>query len=422
MPTEVIHSVGVGQDYTLMSAWEAAEGRDLVALDEIDIVEIHGDVDAVYPALDINGFNTDATRRIIIRAAAGQEFDALTMTGARLVNTSSGSYGIVNRSGSLVTLNNLGVNFDGVGNYTLFNGAPAGCLAEDCVFYGTSGSVRLSANNVWTLRKCLVLPEVGNTGGSGNIPYQVFMEQCTVIATIGKGAWASNIQVYQGTSIDTVVYNENPKTSYDSYFQSTDTFCAQNDNGSAANVAINTVTKADFVDFDNGDYRLASGSQLIGAGSTGNDIGAFGVAGVAPVTGLSITSDKVFDPLASIHVQFMGAVGEVLNLTNINGGNASIGSTPNGGTINFINPAQLTITELDNPTEVRVFIAGTQTEVAGQEVVSSGSFSTSIGVPFVDVTLLSLTQKYRHFKNINMSSDFVLPSGQSFDPNYRNDP
>jgi hypothetical protein len=136
---------------------------------------------------------------------------------------------------------------------------------------------------------------------------------------------------------------------------------------------------------------------------------------------INLSADNVtFDPLASIHVQYTGT--GTVNWTNTNGSNASIGSVTEGGTINFINPAQLTITELDNPTEVRVFIAGTQTEVAGQEVVSSGSFSTSIGVTFVDITLLSLTKKYRHFKNVSMSSDFVLPSGQSPDGNYRNDP
>ena len=95
---------------------------------------------------------------------------------------------------------------------------------------------------------------------------------------------------------------------------------------------------------------------------------------------LSLTADNVtFDPLASIHVQWMGT--GTLNWTNSNGSNASIGSTPNGGTLNFINPATLTVNGLIDGAEVRIYdnevanIGNNDTELAGVESNSGTTFA-----------------------------------------------
>jgi hypothetical protein len=94
---------------------------------------------------------------------------------------------------------------------------------------------------------------------------------------------------------------------------------------------------------------------------------------------INLTADNVtFSPLASIHVQYTGT--GTLNWTNTNGSNASIGSTPAGGTINFINPATLTINGLINGAEVRIYddeIANgndLDTELDGIETLSGTSF------------------------------------------------
>ncbi len=69
---------------------------------------------------------------------------------------------------------------------------------------------------------------------------------------------------------------------------------------------------------------------------------------------ISLDADNVtFDPLASIHVQYTGS--GTLTWTNSNGSNASIGSTTGGGTINFINPAVLTLTGIPVGAEVRLY-------------------------------------------------------------------
>jgi hypothetical protein len=73
---------------------------------------------------------------------------------------------------------------------------------------------------------------------------------------------------------------------------------------------------------------------------------------VEEVTGdgdVSLDADNItHNSLASIHVQYLGS--GTLTWRNTNGSNASIGSTPNGGTITFATPVNLTITCLDAAT------------------------------------------------------------------------
>ena len=44
MATEIVHTIRAsGGDYTTLSAWEAAQQRDLVAADEIAVAECYND-------------------------------------------------------------------------------------------------------------------------------------------------------------------------------------------------------------------------------------------------------------------------------------------------------------------------------------------------------------------------------------------
>ena len=73
MPTTIIHTVGTSgtRDYTSLSAWEAANRRDLVAADEIEVVECYNDGEMT-DACTIMGWTTDATHYIKIYAPPGQ--------------------------------------------------------------------------------------------------------------------------------------------------------------------------------------------------------------------------------------------------------------------------------------------------------------------------------------------------------------
>ena len=98
---------------------------------------------------------------------------------------------------------------------------------------------------------------------------------------------------------------------------------------------------------------------------------------VQAVTGggdLTLTADNItFDPLCSIHVQYMGT--GVLTWRNINGSDASIGSTPNGGTVSFLNNVVVSVTVLD---------ASDQTPVTGARVF----LETDIGGPLPSGTVV----------------------------------
>jgi hypothetical protein len=134
---------------------------------------------------------------------------------------------------------------------------------------------------------------------------------------------------------------------------------------------------------------------------------------------ISLSADNVtFDPLASIHVQYTGT--GTLTWTNNNGSNASIGSTPNGGTISFVTPATLTVSDLQPNTEVRFYVAGTATELAGVEN-SGTSFASTVQASSVDVVLISIDYEIKKIEGVDMTSgDVTLVAGQFFDRNYEN--
>jgi hypothetical protein len=72
MATTVTKTVkSSGGDYTSLSAWEAGEQGNLVALDEIRQAECYAFSDTT--AVDINGWTTDATRYARVFAASGAE-------------------------------------------------------------------------------------------------------------------------------------------------------------------------------------------------------------------------------------------------------------------------------------------------------------------------------------------------------------
>lgn len=143
---------------------------------------------------------------------------------------------------------------------------------------------------------------------------------------------------------------------------------------------------------------------------------------VEAVTGdgdVTLTADNItFDALASIHVQYMGS--GTLTWINTNGANASIGSTPGGGAINFVTPATLTVSPLIANSEVRIYEAGTTTEIAGIEV-SGTSFAQSINVASVDVVVHKEDYEYIRVESVDMTGgDVSLPVSQRFDRNYEN--
>ena len=133
-------------------------------------------------------------------------------------------------------------------------------------------------------------------------------------------------------------------------------------------------------------------------------------------------TDQVWPDDVSCHLRWLGT--GTLTVVNSGTSNASIASTPLGGTVVFQTPPKLTLTGLQNPTEIRVYDAGTTTEIAGEEAVTSGTFSTSIddlAYPSVDIAIVSLGYQNRRILGQDMTSgDVTLPIQQRIDRQYEN--
>lgn len=84
----------------------------------------------------------------------------------------------------------------------------------------------------------------------------------------------------------------------------------------------------------------------------------------------------------------------------------------------------LSLTGLKNPTEIRVFNAGTTTQVAGEENVTSGTFSWVYdpeAVPSVDIAILSLGYQNTRLLNVALGyTDITIPVQQQLDRQYLN--
>tara|TARA_R110000851_G_scaffold269143_1_gene421792 strand:- start:637 stop:2391 length:1755 start_codon:yes stop_codon:yes gene_type:complete len=80
----------------------------------------------------------------------------------------------------------------------------------------------------------------------------------------------------------------------------------------------------------------------------------------------------------------------------------------------------VTLTGLQSGTEVRIFESGTTTELAGQESVTTGTFTTLISVSSIDIAIVSIQYNIIRLVGIDSSSDISIPIQQQFDRNYRN--
>lgn len=101
------------------------------------------------------------------------------------------------------------------------------------------------------------------------------------------------------------------------------------------------------------------------------------------------------------------------------------GSTPSirtaGATVTVANNRTVTLTGLQNPSEVRVFEAGTTTEISGTGAESVTDGDHSFSVPYdtnVDIVILSLGYQNMRILNYDVTADATLPVSQVIDRQY----
>lgn len=126
-----------------------------------------------------------------------------------------------------------------------------------------------------------------------------------------------------------------------------------------------------------------------------------------------------FNDGTSIQVLYVGS--NTLTANNLNGSNLTADKieTPYGGTVNLITPSTLTVSGLQNNTEVRVYETGTTTEVAGIES-TSGDWITSLQTSSIDISILNLNYQNIRLKAVDTSSDTFVPVVQRVDRQFLN--
>jgi hypothetical protein len=178
------------------------------------------------------------------------------------------------------------------------------------------------------------------------------------------------------------------------------------------NTSVELYDKAKAFLFDN---FAGESSPLVSRGGIEINAGAFNVNIDATAASVFVFDGTTITIKASTYTGNMITTG-VISLLN--------GATFAGTRIDANGPIEpdsvITLTGLENATEVRIFEAGTITEISGQESVTSGTFTTTVAVDFVDIAIVSLAFNIIRLKNIETTSNITIPIQQQFDRNYRN--
>jgi hypothetical protein len=148
---------------------------------------------------------------------------------------------------------------------------------------------------------------------------------------------------------------------------------------------------------------------------SGNEInaGSFNVVIDASASSVASISGNTVTIKAT---EYIGDITTTGTITLLNGASFIGNLTDSTGTRTI---TTLTLTGLQSNSEVRVFDAGTTTEVAGVEN-SGTSFTTNIAVSSVDIVVHNLSYEYLKIEGADTSADLTLPIQQRFDRNYEN--
>jgi hypothetical protein len=168
------------------------------------------------------------------------------------------------------------------------------------------------------------------------------------------------------------------------------------------------------IDWDSSTDIEASTFELSSGTTTGHAI-KFATAGTYTFTGLNFNAFGADGTdTAAILNDSGGAV-----VVNVFGGNAPTvkNGTGSSTTVNVL--TTLTLTGLQANSEIRVYDAGTTTELAGVEN-SGTTFTANIAANSVDIVIHSLGYIYQKISGADTTANLTLPIQQQVDRNYRN--
>ena len=177
----------------------------------------------------------------------------------------------------------------------------------------------------------------------------------------------------------------------------------------------------------NGDLELISvastaPSPIWDSSAVWDSSAIWSVAGGQVISNVTVTGAFNFDTPGT----YTFSNCNVAEVTNSSGGSVTINNagstigTNTGPNITIAQPpALLTLNGLQPNTEVRVYQAGTITEVAGVEN-SGTSFSAFIAIPSVDVVIFNVQYLPIKLESVDTTINTTLPIQQQFDRNFEN--
>ena len=163
------------------------------------------------------------------------------------------------------------------------------------------------------------------------------------------------------------------------------------------------------------DLLRPTGGNTFGFYRFANAIKTSVPAGTYSLTGNNFTGYGA-DNTDNAAIYFTATTGTIT--VNVSGGNIPTYKS-DGATVVFQTSSTLTLNGLQPNTEVRVYQAGTTTEVAGVEN-SGTSEAFAISVSSVDIVLHNIGYLYQRIKNVDTSADQTLPIQQRVDRQYEN--
>jgi hypothetical protein len=157
-------------------------------------------------------------------------------------------------------------------------------------------------------------------------------------------------------------------------------------------------------------------STLVTRSGSLTDAGAYNVTIDATASSAFALSGNTITIKANSFTGDMTTTG-IITLVN---GSTFIGTrTDANGTVSP--DSVLTLTGLQANSEVRVYAAGTTTEIAGVENSGTTFTDATIAVNSVDIIIHNVSYEYQKIEAADTSGNLTLPIQQRFDRNYRND-
>ena len=139
---------------------------------------------------------------------------------------------------------------------------------------------------------------------------------------------------------------------------------------------------------------------------------------------ISATGTYNFNKLSfnnNIYDVINASTGQV-NVNVVNGGNASVYTNTNGGTTTINNLVTLTLNGIISGSEVRIFSAGTITELGGIESLDGTAFNYQYNYsPGQNIDIVIFKEDYNYYRIPNyslLSADGSVPISQTFDRVY----